>query len=70
MSIKLDKPDQTLWFSMQILYSILHLYRDDDSDRLQIQGVPKTKPNRPKNRRKSCGTKFDHGRDLRALDPA
>ena len=22
---------------MQILYSILHLYRDDDSDRLQIQ---------------------------------
>ena len=55
---------------MQILYSILHLYRDDDSDRLQIQGVPKTKPNRPKNRRKSCGTKFDHGRDLRALDPA
>ena len=45
-SIKLDKPDLTLWFRMQISYGIWH--RGDDSDRLQIQDVPKNKPKRPK----------------------
>ena len=45
-SIKLDKPDLTLWFRMQISYGISH--RGDDSDRLQIQDVPKNKPKRPK----------------------